>query len=77
MGNQQMAKDRESDILETVALGIINGTREHHGLDPIKWDFPALSSENKRGAMRQASSAIAALNAAGYFVVTEEEIDGG
>jgi len=64
-GGGQSEYDR---ALFAAALGIINATRQHHGMDPINWEFPALSSEHKRGAQRQAAGAIAALVAAGFDI---------
>lgn len=41
---------------EAIALTLINETRSHHGLEEIGWDFPALSSGNRRRALRQADA---------------------
>lgn len=46
--------------IEAAALGIINTTRDYHGLDLIAWDCPALSSWHKERALRQARSALSA-----------------
>lgn len=46
---------------ERVALALMNAVREHHGLDPIEWDFPAISSWHRTNALRQADAVLAAL----------------
>lgn len=50
-------------VIEAMALGIINAARERWSLEPITWDFPALSSEHRDNALRQARGAYAALTA--------------
>jgi len=46
---------------EAIALALINETRTFHGLTVIDWNFPALSTENKTRALRQADAILATL----------------
>jgi hypothetical protein len=53
-----------------VAVALMNSVREHHGLDPITWDFPAISSWHRKNALRDADAAIAAMRG-----VAQEALD--
>jgi hypothetical protein len=63
------------DLVAIAALGVINAAREHHGLDRITWDFPALSSDHKNRALEQGAGALNALRDAGYAIVTADQAD--